>query len=152
MSEPHFREITERRLSEDYDHQAPLDLNIVRVNTSQQLSLTKRKSLHNWDKPEIELPNKNDLFREIALMKLLINGNDPLFRSISRPLINQNLKLKNNLGKKYFQYLNSNEIWRLMCKKTNCGNTFYQCINQVNERNERIFGCAYSSFILLEYQ
>jgi hypothetical protein len=133
MSKPDFREINECYLSEDYDHEAPLDLNLVRSDAhrkaSQQLLLRKKSSIHNWDKSEIEI--SHDSFHETALIKLLINENDLLFKNVSRPL------RKKSLAQKYFFYLNSNEIWSLMYKKTNCGNTFYQCIN---EANEDIFG------------
>ncbi|CAF5117166.1 unnamed protein product, partial [Rotaria sp. Silwood1] len=58
MSIPHFREITECRLSEDYDHQTPIDLNLVRFNAhqlaNQQLLLTRRSPIDNWDKPDID--------------------------------------------------------------------------------------------------
>jgi hypothetical protein len=141
MSEPHFREITERRLSEDYDYETPLDLNLVRSNAqrkaSQQLILRKRSSIQNWDKSDLEYSPRslttNDLFREIALIKLLIDENDSLFKTKVQSSVKKNLTLKKSLVHKYFHYLNSNEIWSLMCKKTNCGNTFYQCITQPKE-------------------
>ncbi|CAF0752627.1 unnamed protein product [Rotaria sordida] len=140
MSIPYFQDITECRLSDAYDHEPPLDLDLVRFNAhrlaNQQLLLTKRSSINNWDKSDIDysycLSIKNDLFREIALMKLIINENKSLLKTISRPL-----KLKISLAQKYFLYLNSNEIWSLMCKNTNCNNTFYQCLDQ---SNETIFG------------
>ncbi|CAF3940664.1 unnamed protein product [Rotaria sp. Silwood2] len=145
MSIPHFREITECRLSEDYDHEAPIDLNSVRFNAhqlaNQQLLLTKINTIDNWDKPDIEFSHcssiKNELFREIALMKLLINENTSLSKTVYRPLLNKTLKLKTSFAQKYFLCLNSNQIWTLMCKKSNCKSTFYQCLDQ---SNETIFG------------
>ncbi|CAF3381574.1 unnamed protein product [Rotaria sp. Silwood1] len=147
MSIPHFREITECRLSEDYDHQTPIDLNLVRFNAhqlaNQQLLLTRISPIDNWDKPDIDFfhcsSTKDDLLREIALMKLLNNENHSLSKPISGPLLYKHLKLKTSLAQKYFLCLNPNQIWSLLCKKTICKNTFYQCLHQSNETN---FGYA----------
>ncbi|CAF0765332.1 unnamed protein product [Rotaria sp. Silwood1] len=109
MSIPHFREITECRLSEDYDHQTPIDLNLVRFNAhqlaNQQLLLTRISPIDNWDKPDIDFfhcsSTKDDLLREIALMKLLNNENHSLSKPISGPLLYKHLKLKTSLAQNF---------------------------------------------------
>jgi hypothetical protein len=59
-------------------------------NRKSTIIINKKKNcIHNWDKPEIEYSRsssiKNDLFREIDLIKLLINEKNSLFKTILRP-------------------------------------------------------------------
>jgi len=58
-------------------------------NSKSTIIINKKNSIHNWDKSEIEYSHsssiKNDLSREIDLIKLLINENNSLFKTIFRP-------------------------------------------------------------------
>ena len=150
MSKPHFREISERRLSEDYDHEAPLDLSSVRAHAHRIAHATallrKRSSLHQWDQPDsqsdrsVVADTNDEPLREIALMKLLMNGNDVFNRPTAGSYSGEDHRLPQTLAKKYFLSLTSDEIWTLMCKRTRCGHTFFHCLTQAKDRNDPIVG------------
>jgi hypothetical protein len=121
MSKPHFREITERRLCEDYDHEAPLDLSSVRAEAHRvahaHAVLRKTSSLHQWDQAGIPSDRSvvpligNEILREIALMKLLVNSKDFFNRSTAGSFAERDHRLPKTLAQKYVQSFTSDEIW-----------------------------------------